>query len=160
MQYIFSILWLALGGTWISAVIYLGHMVGGVQWLIHTGQGRPAAMNILMAMICVVAAIKLGVTKKLHIAIIISATVVILVHLVNAFGIYLMYESNGRIFSTDPWLMLPFRLLAMAIPTNTVFTGKLSGNHVFFILPIASAALLAASVFISTFGRSRVERTQ
>ena len=160
MQYLLSILWLVLAWTWISGVMFLGHTVGGVEWLVHTGRGIPAAMNVLMAAICVVAAIDLSVTKKLRRSIVISAAVVILIHLVNALGMYLIYESSGRTFRSDSWLMVPFRLLSMVLPTNTLFTEQLSGNHVFLILPIASVTLLAVSVLINTFRKSQVEPAQ
>ena len=150
MHFILSIAWLLVGAAWVSAVLFMGHMVGGIEFLVHTGQGVPAAMNVLMAAVCLLAAICLLATKKVHISIIAVGAVAVLIHLINAFAIYLIYESNGGAFQTAPLLMR----ISAAIPTNTIFTERLVGNHVFFILPVGSAALLVLSFLLSMWRKA------
>ena len=56
--------------------------------------------------------------------------------------------GQGRIFATNPIATLPFRVLGSLIPTNTVFTDRLTGNHVLLILPVACLALTVVSAWM------------
>jgi hypothetical protein len=147
MVYLLSLLWLALCAAWISGVFFLASTVGGMQWLVHTGMGVPAGMNILMAALCLLAAVSLLTLKRVPFALMVAAAAGTSLHLINAFGMYLMYESNGRILTTNPIVAKPFLWLGTLLPTNTVFTELLTGNHVFLILPFGCLALVAATAW-------------
>jgi hypothetical protein len=146
MRYILSILWLALCGLWIKALFFHGSLVGGVEWLVHTRNTVPSALNIFMAILCLVALIILLMNKRFPIVLVYFISIAVGVHLINALYEYMLFSSNGRfIFSIIRW---PFSFLHRLIPTYTLFTNKITGNFVIFILPFSTALLFGASLYI------------
>ncbi len=124
-------------------------MVGGVQWLSHVGMTRPAAMNLAMAFLVLVGAIWFLREKPIPKTLAVAAIVLSALHLFNAIGTYLIYDSNGRVLVTDPTLMLPFRLMGGIFPTNSIFTDKLVGNGALLALPFVSLVVVLWSIFMT-----------
>ena len=126
MRYLYSALWLLISAGWLSAFYFQGSIIGGVEWLVHVGLGLPAGMNLLMAVLCLFTAICFLGPKRIPIALAAAVGVVTAVHLFNAIGQYLVHSTIGGILTTHAAVMIPFQLVGAYLPTNTVFTGRLS----------------------------------
>lgn len=101
-------LWSVLAAGWTSAFLVLSSLVGGVQWLAHTGHVRPALLNLLMAALCAAAAIQglRGVALRAPLPLFIAIGAVL--HMLNILGFFLLQTP----------LALPFYWLATVLPTN------------------------------------------
>ena len=145
MRYLYSVLWLVLAAAWASAFFYIASVIGGVEWIAHMGQGRPATMNVAMAALCLLAAASVLASRKVPRALLLVILVGALVHLFNGIGMYLLASTNGHIRATMPALMYPFFLVGALLPTNSVFMRGLVGNVQFLLLPLVSTVLVVAS---------------
>lgn len=126
-------LWVALAGGWTSAFFTVGAMVGGVQWIAHSGHGRPATLNLLMAALCAVVALQSlrGVKVPSFLPMSVAAGAVL--HMLNIVGLFLIGTP----------LALPFYWLATLLPTNPyVFRASNLSIPVAFVaiwlLPVAT----------------------
>lgn len=146
MRYLHSTLWLLFAAAWLAAFFVLASMVGGAQWLAHTGQGVPATMNILLAALCLAVAVCVSFRSKAKRLILFAALAVALVHLFNGLGSYLLVTLSNNRISVPPALMLPFYLVGSVIPTNPIFAKGLVGNWQLVALPLANAVLALLSL--------------
>lgn len=149
MRLLHSTLWLLFSVAWISAFFVLASMVGGTQWLVHTGQGVRSMMNIFLAILCLAVAIFVVIGSKPPKFLLFAALAVALVHLVNGLGSYLMVTLANNGITAPPLVILPFSLLGLAIPTNPIFAKGLVGNWQLFALPLANTLLIFSSLFSS-----------
>jgi hypothetical protein len=147
MRYLHSTLWLVIATSWASAFFYIASVIGGVKWIAHMGQGRPATMNVAMAALCLLAAAFLLARRKVPRAVLALVLVGALVHLFNGIGMYLLVSTNGHIRATMQALMYPFFLVGTLLPTNSIFMRGLVGNVQLLVLPLANTVLVMASFF-------------
>ena len=128
------------------ALLFLGSMFGGVQWLAHVGQLRPAGFDVLMAMLCLAAAAHCGWrTDRLPTLLQVAIVLVSGLFLANVGGLYLVSESNGRIVFENPALIRPFLQLSEIAPTSSAFTALLPGYSTLVLLPGSSLVLALVS---------------
>jgi len=146
MRYLHSTLWLLLGAAWISALFALASTVGGTQWLAHMGRGTRAALNILLASLCLAIAGCAFSGGKAPKVLLFSALTVALLHLFNGLGSYLMVTLANNGIGAPLLVMMPFYLVGSVIPTNPIFASGLIGNWQLIALPLASTVLALLQV--------------
>lgn len=141
MRYLLSTIWLILSGTWVAAFLQLGSMVGGVRWIEHTGQGPSAAIDILMALLCLVAAIFLLTSSKIPKSLMVTIALFASIFLLNIVGFVVVTSQYIQV--TAPFLVKLF-YLTLILPTNPSFTNLIVGLIGLAILP--GATLLASLI--------------
>ncbi len=141
-------LWILLCAAWIAALIGLVSQSGSIEAILLSARARMALMDIVPATLSLFAAIRLLTTGRIPPGLLVAAGALAAVHLVNATGIYLDYESNGRISATHPVLMAPFHIVFMVAPTLSLITMHPTGNWALFPLPVFALAVTLASVTV------------
>ena len=142
MHVVLFSLWVCLAAGWLSGVSAIAKLIGGYQWIEHTGQTRPVAMLLLLGGLCLASGLALlamrRLPKSLGLAILCAAGI----HLFNAIGLYILLSTNGH----AGIIMIPFALVSAVLPTTTQFVGMPVGNASLLILPIATFVVYVASL--------------
>lgn len=141
MHILLSFFWLAVGAGWWLAFSFVGYRAGGYQWIQHTGQALPAAMNLILVVLCLATTIGLLLSRGFAKGLALAITAVLIPHLINAAGVYVMSITNGH----AGVLMLPFMIFGNLLPTNSNFTGMPVGNFSLVLLPLASLIALTVT---------------
>ena len=143
MRYFLSAIWACLAVGWLSGISLIARLIGGYKYIEHMGQTRTVLMLSLMAAGCLVAAVVLAVWRRLPALLSWCVGAVAGVHLFNALGMLILFNTNGH---APPLVMLPFRLVSLAVPTTTLFAGMPPGNASLLILPVVTLLVLRISV--------------
>ena len=153
MNYALSGAGFFIAAGWLSGVAMIAKLIGGIQWVAHTGQMRTVGMLMAAGAICAIAGLVAFGTRRIPKGILCAAAVIAGVHLVNAIGMYMLLSTNGR---AGPEFM-PFALFSSILPTSTQFIGMPAANASLFILPVATLLAAAFSLAFGMGSRSRSE---
>jgi hypothetical protein len=152
MHIILATLWTVLAVAWLSGIRSIARAIGGYQWIDHMGKTCPVAMLVLVALLCVAAAVSVALMRRIPISLSIAIAAVVGLHVFNALGTVIVLNMSGRI---PPEFLLPFFLVSNALPTTTAFLGAPYGIESLFILPIATALLWTMSLGLNPRGAIR-----